>query len=69
MLATSHGSLEMVEMLTEAGADMNIQDADGSTALMCAADHGYTDIVKHIIAQPDCDVSMVDSVSICMGSQ
>ncbi|XP_049953679.1 KN motif and ankyrin repeat domain-containing protein 3 [Schistocerca serialis cubense] len=61
MLATSHGNLEMVEMLTEAGADMNIQDADGSTALMCAADHGYTDIVKHIISQPDCDVTIVDS--------
>ncbi|XP_066998159.2 KN motif and ankyrin repeat domain-containing protein 2 isoform X2 [Anabrus simplex] len=61
MLATSHGSLEMVEMLTEAGADMNIQDADGSTALMCAADHGFVDIVKHIISQPDCDVSITDS--------
>ncbi|GLG93607.1 Ankyrin repeat and KH domain-containing protein mask [Gryllus bimaculatus] len=61
MLATSHGSLEMVEMLTEAGADMNIQDADGSTALMCAADHGFIDIVKHIIAQPDCDVTLTDS--------
>merc|ERR1719430_1150831 len=40
MLAVSHGRLDMVQLLTEAGADVNIRDEDGSTALMCAAEHG-----------------------------
>lgn len=62
MLAVSHGRLDMVKMLLEAGADPNIQDGDGSTALMCAAEHGHLEIVKHIIAHPECDTSIVDCV-------
>ncbi|XP_030238124.1 KN motif and ankyrin repeat domain-containing protein 2-like isoform X2 [Drosophila navojoa] len=61
MLAVSHGNSDMVEMLLEAGADINIQDEDGSTALMCAAEHGRVDIVKHLLSQPECD-SLVQDV-------
>lgn len=64
MLAVSHGNLDMVHMLLNAGADINIQDADGSTALMCAAEHGRIDIVKLLLAQPDCDSTIQDIVSI-----
>lgn len=49
-------------MLLEAGADINIQDEDGSTALMCAAEHGRMDIIKIILAQPDCDSTIQDLV-------
>ena len=63
MLAVSHGILYRVKLLVEAGADMNIQDEDGSTALMCAAEHGHIAIVKHLISQQDCDASIVDCVS------
>lgn len=34
-----------------------------STALMCAAEHGHLDIVKFLLAQPDCDSTKVDVVS------
>merc|ERR1712083_971202 len=34
MLAVSHGRLDMVQLLTDAGADLNIRDEDGSKALM-----------------------------------
>lgn len=64
MLAVSHGRLDMVQMLVEAGADVNIQDEDGSTALMCAAEHGHIEIVKYFLTQTDCDSSIVDVVSI-----
>lgn len=64
MLAVSHGRLDMVQMLVEAGADVNIQDEDGSTALMCAAEHGHIEIVKYFLSQTDCDSSIVDVVSI-----
>ncbi|KAL9922011.1 KN motif and ankyrin repeat domain-containing protein 2 kank isoform 2-T2 [Glossina fuscipes fuscipes] len=60
MLAVSHGNLEMVQLLMAAGADVNIQDEDGSTALMCAAEHGRGDIVKHLLSQTDCDSLIQD---------
>ncbi|XP_055372370.1 KN motif and ankyrin repeat domain-containing protein 1 isoform X2 [Condylostylus longicornis] len=60
MLAVSHGNLDMVEMLLEAGADINIQDEDGSTSLMCAAEHGRIDIVKYLLSQSDCDSLIQD---------
>lgn len=63
MLAVSHGNLEMVQLLLAAGADINIQDEDGSTALMCAAEHGRSDIVKHLLTHPDCDSLIQDVVS------
>ncbi|ALC41923.1 CG10249 [Drosophila busckii] len=61
MLAVSHGNGDMVNMLLDAGADINIQDEDGSTALMCAAEHGRVDIVKHLLSQQECD-SLVQDV-------
>ena len=33
MLAVSHGRLEIVQLLVESGADLNIRDEDGSSAL------------------------------------
>ena len=61
MLASSHGRLDMVQLLVEAGADMNIRDEDGSTALMCAAEHGHAGIVKYLLQNPDTDVLAKDN--------
>lgn len=60
MLSVSHGRRDMTRLLLEAGAAVNVQDEDGSTALMCAAEHGHVDIVKLLLSQPDCDSSIVD---------
>merc|ERR1712241_158759 len=57
MLAVSHGRLDMVKILADAGADLNIRDEDGSTALMCAAEHGYMEMVKYLMAQVDADLT------------
>lgn len=65
MLAVSHGRQEMVEALLACGADVNLQDEEGSTALMCACEHGRVETVKLLLAQPTCDISIVDSVSLC----
>ena len=51
-------------MLLEAGADVNAQDDDGSTALMCAAEHASIAVVKLLLAHPDCDPSLHDNVRL-----
>lgn len=64
MLAASHGRADMVNLLVDCGADINVQDSDGSTALMCASEHGHADIVKLLLNQPTCDPNIADVV--CM---
>ena len=51
----------MVKILVDAGADLNVRDEDGSTALMCAAEHGYMEMVKYLMSQPDADLSAKDN--------
>lgn len=63
MLAVSHGRLEMVRALLANAADVNLQDDDGSTALMCACEHGHAEIVRLLLAIPGCDVAQSDNVS------
>ncbi|XP_010603974.2 KN motif and ankyrin repeat domain-containing protein 3 [Fukomys damarensis] len=61
MLAISHGRQDMVAALLECGADVNAQDADGATALMCASKCGHLDTVRLLLAQPGCDPAILDS--------
>ena len=49
MLACGHGRRDMVRLLLMNGCDVNAQDEEGSTALMCAAEHGHTEIVKESV--------------------
>lgn len=53
----------MVRALLECGANVNMQDDEGSTALMCASEHGRAEIVSLLLEQPGCDISIVDNVS------
>ena len=62
MLAVKHGKADLVELLLENGAAVNLQDADGSTALMCAVEHETLHIVKLILTKPECDVNIADNV-------
>jgi ankyrin repeat protein len=63
MLAVSHGKIDSVRMLLECGAGVNMQDEDGSTSLMCAAEHGHKDIVQLLLSHDDIDASIADCVS------
>ena len=66
MLAVSHGRADMVKLLQDAGANVNLQDEDGSTALMCASEHGHTEIVRLLLANPDINANLTDNVSISL---
>jgi len=37
-----------------------LQDVDGSTALMCAAEHGQKEIVRILLNRPNIDASLTD---------
>lgn len=52
----------MVQLLLDCEADVNLQDRDGSTALMCACEHGHTEIAKMLLERPDCNTSLTDKV-------
>lgn len=62
MLAVSHGRGDMVRALLSCGAQVNIRDDDGSTALMCACEHGHVDIVRQLLSVPGCDATLTDNV-------
>ena len=50
MIATGEGSIELVRILLENGANVNIQDNDdGHTALMTASRRGYINIARMLI--------------------
>jgi hypothetical protein len=53
----------MVRALLDCGAEVNVKDDEGSTALMCASEHGRAEIVSLLLDQPGCDISIVDNVS------
>lgn len=69
MLAVSHGRIDMVKGLLACGADVNTQDDEGSTALMCASEHGHVEIVKLLLAQPGCNGHLEDNVSAGAGAR
>ncbi|KAI1301172.1 KN motif and ankyrin repeat domain-containing protein 1 [Halotydeus destructor] len=61
MLAASHGHLTTCQLLIESGAAINVQDNDGSTALMCAAEHGRSEVVRLLLSHPECDTNVLDN--------
>lgn len=60
MLSVSHGRIETTNLLLKLNADVNMQDIDGSTALMCASEHGHEQLVKILLKQPKIDASLMD---------
>jgi len=49
MRAAGTGHTEIVRLLIDKGADVNLLDKNGETALMGAAGAGHTEIVKVLI--------------------
>ena len=64
MLGVSHDREDMVQALLSCQADVNLQDHDGSSAIMLACRHGNTDMVRLLLAHPACDSSLTDKVRL-----
>lgn len=64
MLGVSHDREDMVRALLSCQADVNLQDHDGSSALMLACHHGNADMVQLLLAHPACDSSLTDKVRL-----
>ncbi|XP_077413089.1 KN motif and ankyrin repeat domain-containing protein 4-like [Vanacampus margaritifer] len=59
-LAVRHGRVVMVRLLLSCAADANIQDAQGTTALMFASERGYTHIARLLLERTQCDLTLTD---------
>lgn len=62
MLGVSHDREDMVQALLSCQADVNLQDHDGSSALMLACHQGNADLVRLLLAHPACNSSLTDKV-------
>lgn len=60
MLGVSHDREDMVQALLSCKADVNLQDHDGSSALMLACHQGNADLVRLLLAHPDCNSNLTD---------
>uniref|UniRef100_A0A8C7INV6 Kinase D-interacting substrate of 220 kDa n=1 Tax=Oncorhynchus kisutch TaxID=8019 RepID=A0A8C7INV6_ONCKI len=49
MLASEQGSIEIVQELIRRGANVNLDDVDCWSALICAAKEGHVDVVKELL--------------------
>ena len=54
MLAAKLGSVDMCRCLVERGADPNVADVSGKTALVHAFEHGRSGVVEYLLSQPTC---------------
>lgn len=62
MNAASCGFHNMIDLLLDVRANPNLQDKDGSTALMYAAEHGHGRCVKSLMKHKKCDPTIKDKV-------
>ena len=64
MLGVSHERDDMVRALLSCRADVNLQDEEGTTALMVACRQGNADMDRLLLAQPGCQVALTDKVRL-----
>ena len=64
MMAVKKGNLEMVKVLAQNGANVNLRDDEGATALMHASIEGKKDVVK-VLLNEGADASLRDGYGVC----
>ena len=64
MLAAKLGSVDVCKCLVENGADPNVVDLSGKTALVYAYEHGKHEVVEYLLSQPTCTCHCLDPLSL-----
>jgi len=59
--ASSHGLLDVVDALLAKGADVNITDSDGNSALMRACLNSKQDVALKLLNQPNIDIHLINT--------
>lgn len=67
-LAVRHGRVVMVRLLLSYGADANIQDNQGTTALMFSCERGHTHIARLLLERSQCELTLTDKVTLLQTS-
>jgi len=61
------GQLDIVRLFVEAGGDINFGDHEGKSAIMLAAEYGYSDIVHYLaLAGADLDSKTSSGITVEM---
>ncbi|KAL3308056.1 hypothetical protein Ciccas_013417, partial [Cichlidogyrus casuarinus] len=61
ILAAGKGAKGIVDLLMSHQVDINKQNSVGNTALMCAAEKNYVDIVRRLLKRREIDLSLKDN--------
>uniref|UniRef100_A0A1I8GUN0 ANK_REP_REGION domain-containing protein n=1 Tax=Macrostomum lignano TaxID=282301 RepID=A0A1I8GUN0_9PLAT len=56
LVAALNGKLNVIKVLYDNGANLDIPDEDGDTPLFCAAQNGFSEIIRFLVSK-NCDVN------------
>uniref|UniRef100_A0A0G4HXG7 Uncharacterized protein n=1 Tax=Chromera velia CCMP2878 TaxID=1169474 RepID=A0A0G4HXG7_9ALVE len=67
MFASFHGHTDIVRLLVDAKASLDMQDKNGKTALILASENGHTDIMRLLVdAKANVDIQDEEGISVLM---
>lgn len=64
LIAAWDGNLAIVKSLLDQGADVNVRDKHGATALLYAAQRGHVEIIQVLLAHNNVDVNAKDVADV-----
>lgn len=56
--ACERGAVDIVDLLLQHGADVNVQNAKGITALLFASDQGHVDVCQRLLRAPNVNLEL-----------
>jgi len=60
IIAAKNGHIDIVDLLINAGANVNAQASDGKTALLLAAQNGHINVVRRLLMVKNIYLNILD---------